>query len=118
MVHQASFPVQQLRSAIDNSSVNLANGLMAEADAENWHLASKQPDHVHAHARVGGGARAGGYQHAVIVSARFRRDGIIALDLDLGTKLGEVLNKVEDERIVIIDDQDSSAHKNIIPQRG
>ena len=118
MVHQAGFTVQQLRSAIYNSSVNLANGLMAEADAEDWHLTPEKPNHVHAHTRVGRGARTGRYQDAVIVSTRFRSDGIIALHLDLGTKLGEVLDKVEDERIIIIDDQDSSTHKNIIPERG
>ena len=96
--------VDDLRGPHDLAAEHLADGLMAEADAEDWHLAAERPDEVLADASVFRHARAR-RDHDALVMLRLDRGYrrlIIANDLDVRPEFRQQLVDIVGEGIVII----------------
>ena len=82
----AGFAVHQLRRADDVAAKGRADGLMAEADAEDRHLAGHVADEVDGDAGFLRRAGAGGEDDAVRVQGfdLFGRELVVAADDDVG----------------------------------
>ncbi len=109
MGDDARLAVAQLRSAGDGGAEGDGHGLQAEADAEDRQVGAGAPDDVDADAGVLGGAGAGREEDAVealapVVPAEPRV--VVAPDVDLCAELGQILDDVVDERVVVVDDED------------
>ncbi len=92
------------RRAHHLSAEHLADALMAQADAQQRAGWPQAADHLVRDARVRWIAGAGG-DHDVAGTQglqRVGRDGVIAIDLDFGPQLAEILHEVVGERIVVI----------------
>lgn len=100
--------MHQVRGAEDAAAVDVPDGLVAKADAEQRLLAGEGADHVAGHAGFGGRTRTRRDHHAVrIQRERFLdRDLVVAEDLLLHAELAEVLHQVVGEGVVVIDDQE------------
>ena len=99
--------VHETVGAHDVAAEVVADGLVAEADAEDGFLTGEGLDHVERHARLGGRAGAGRDEHAVGVKGERlgRRDLVVAEDALLHAQLAEVLDQVEGKGVVIVDDE-------------
>ncbi len=91
----------------DVSSEVLADGLVAEADAEDGDLAGEGFDHGDGDAGFGGRAGAGGDEHAFGLEGDgfFYGDLVVSEDALLDAESTEVLDEVEGEGIVVVDDK-------------
>ncbi len=102
------FPVHQFAGADDIAAKDLANRLMAEADAEDWRAAAKLPDDVAADASFVW--RAGAGRNADVARRQLadfiHTDGVVANDFHFRAQLAEVLNEVVGEGVVVIDDEE------------
>ena len=103
--------VDQLGSAADPGPVDVADDLVAEADAEDGQRVPEVADDVDRQPGVARVARPGRDQHPVRVEGANVGDGpaVVAPHLRLRSQLAQVLDQVEDERVVVVDDQDPQA---------
>lgn len=92
-----TFAMHLARRADHVSSKKLADGLMAEADAQNGFLPGKCFDDINADTSVRGGARAGRNKDALgIETFRLRRsEFVIAENAHIHPQLAEILDQVE-----------------------
>lgn len=99
--------MHQAPGADDIAAEDMADALMAQADAEDRRALAKGLDDVATDACLLRRAGAGG--HADVVRLHLgdllQRDLVIAMDLHLGPHLAEVLDEVVGEGVVIVDDQ-------------
>ncbi|MNH25994.1 hypothetical protein D3C79_860220 [compost metagenome] len=105
--HRAGLAMHHLAGAHYITTEGLANGLVAQAYAEDRQLAGKVLDGLQRHTGFSRGARAGGDDNALGVQGFDLGDGqfVIANDLDLCTQLAEVLHDVVGEGVVVVDHQ-------------
>ena len=115
-MYRAGLTVQKFWGTVDHCTEHLTNRLVAEAYPEDRNLAAEGSNHVHADSGVGRGTGSGRDEHTVVTTTCIWSNRVIATNIDLRTELGQVLNEVEDERIVVVDDENPSAHDPIIPQ--
>ena len=102
-----SFPVQKFGCPIHCCAVSRSDRLVAEAHTEDRDLPCALADDAHADPGILWGARSWGEQNSVVGAHLFDGDLVIAFHRDLSTKLSEVLDDVEDERVVVVDDEDA-----------
>jgi hypothetical protein len=100
-------PVHDLPRPHHLAAERLADGLVAEADAEDRHAAGETRDGSERDARLVRRARPGREDD---VGRRqlldpFHRQLVVAEHAHFGTELFEVLHKVEGKRIVVVDHQ-------------
>ena len=90
--------------ADDFAAKDFADGLMAEADAEDWHLAAEFANDLLRDSRVARDAGAWRKDDGIVFLCAdvFDRRLVVADDLDLGAELAEQLEDVVGEGIVII----------------
>jgi hypothetical protein len=105
--HRAGLAVHDLAGADYIAAKGLADGLMAQAHAQNRQLAGEVLDDVNRDAGFGRGARAGRNDDALGVEGFDFGNGefIVAHDFDLGAQLTKVLHNVVGKRVVVIDHQ-------------
>src|SRR4029077_7007222 len=102
------FPVHQFRGARNFASVNFADTLVTEANAEQWDSRSEFTNDVATDSRVARPARSGRDADAFrnklsnVSQARL----VIAFHQNVGAQLAENLREVVGERIVIIDQEE------------
>ena len=108
MANFAGFAVEEFGRANDFSSECGADGLMAEANTEDWKFPFETLDEFDGDAGFSGRARAGRNDNAV----RFAADNfvhgnfIIAMHFDGATEFAQVLRQVVSERVVVVEQQD------------
>ena len=105
--HLGRLAVQQLRGAGHGRAVRGRDRLVPQAHAEDRDVAGALADDGHADAGVLRGARAGAEQDAVELAGLVRGHLVVAAHDDVGSQLGQVLDQVEDERVVVVDDEDA-----------
>ena len=108
VVHARGLAVAQLGRALDDRAERLAQGLVAEADAEHRAPGGRAAlDDLDAASGVGRCPRTGADQHAVgLVREGHDVGGVVATHHRLGPELREVLDEVVDEAVVVVDDED------------
>ena len=99
--------MHQLLGVDDLAAEGLADALVAEAHAENRHLAGEFLDQRHRDARLVGRARAGRNHDMVGLERRdlLHRDLVVAEYPHLLAQLAEILHQVVGEGIVVVDHQ-------------
>src|ERR1700722_8321948 len=104
----AGFAVHQFLSANDATTEGGANGLMAEADAENGNFSGETPDERDADAGFLGRAGAGRYKDTFGAQGGdfVERDLVVAAHFELLAHLAEILGEVVGEGIVVVEEQD------------
>ena len=100
--------MDQLGGAVDPAAVDVADDLVAEADAEDGQLGPEVADDVDREPGVAGMPRPRRDHHPVRVEGAHVGDGpgVVAPHHRLGAQLPQVLDQVEDERVVVVHDQD------------
>src|SRR5260221_5048507 len=106
MADGAELAMHGLRRANDVAAEDLADRLMAETDAEDRKIAGAA-DEVEADAGAVGIARSRRDNDTLRLQGERGLDGhgVVALHHDLGAELAEIVAKVADEAVVIIDEQ-------------
>src|SRR5260370_11479817 len=101
----ARFAVKKFRSAEDFAAEGGANGLVAEAHAEDGKFSGQALDEFHGNAGLLRRARAWGNHDAFRISPDNLFDGnlVVAMHLDAATQLAEILREVVGKGIVVID---------------
>src|SRR5215203_412829 len=107
VAHGRGLAVHQPGGAVDRGAEGDAQGLMAEADAEQGH-GGAQPEQVEAHPGVLGPAGAGRQHDAVGLPGqhRLRALGVVAQHLHLRSGRRQQLHEVVGEGVVVVDHQD------------
>jgi serine/threonine-protein kinase len=108
VVDQGGLAVAQLRGALDDGPVDRAEGLVTQADPEHRPAdRGAAADDRGAGARVLGRPGTGTDQHAVdLVDEIDQAVDVVAPHHRLRAELGEVLDEVVDEAVVVVDDED------------
>ena len=106
--HVAGLAVHQLGRADHVAAKGRADGLVAEADAENRNLAGHVADEVDGDAGLLRRAGAGREEDAVRVQGfdLVRGQLVVAADDDVGAELAHVLDEVVGEGVVVVEDED------------
>ena len=104
----AGLAVHDFRRANDASAESVADGLMAQADAEQRNFAPELADDFDDDAGFFRRAGAGGNHDAVGLLGGDIGEGdlVVAMDFELFAQLAEILRQVIGERIVVVDEQD------------
>ena len=105
--------MHELRCAHDVAAVDLTDALMPEAHTEYRNSSGKCGDHSVGKSGVFWSAGPGTNEHAVGSKFLDLLDGerVASMHERVGTKLAQVLDKVEDERVVVIEDEDACGHR-------
>src|SRR5207248_9624169 len=90
----------------DHPAEGLAEALVAEADAQDGHPAAQLADRRQRDAGVVRVARPRRDDQRAVAAQLGDRDGIVAVDLSLRAELGQVLDQVVGEGVVVVDDGD------------
>src|SRR5258706_3607910 len=116
MADRGSLAVHHLFRVHDNAAESLPDRLVAQADAEDRHLAGELFDERHRYARFVRRARSGGNHDMARfhLSDLLERDFVIAIDGNVLLELGKVLDKVVRERVVIVDHQQHKTSNYLI----
>ena len=103
----AGLTVHDFFRADDFATERVADGLMAEADAENGNFAGEVLDDGHAQTRFARRAGAGRNNDAFGAHAGdfVECDFVVAADFELLPHLAEVLRQVVGERVVVVEEQ-------------
>jgi len=114
-MHAAELAVHRLGGAHDLAAIDLADRLMAQADAQDRHGAIRLFDHLQADARLVGGAGAGRQDDAFGLHRQRlrRRNLVIADDFYLRPQLAQIMEEVVGETVIVID-QEQHATKPLI----
>ena len=105
--------MHDLGGAHDLTAVDLADALMAEADAEDRQPPRRRSTRSRRWRcpRSSGGPDPGDISRSARLRRRVGRgDRVIADDDRIGAELAEVLHEVVDEAVVVVDDDDARAH--------
>ena len=107
VVHRRHLAMHHLAGPDDIAAVHLADGLVAQANAQDRQLAGEVANGVHGDARLIRGARARGNHQPLGLQGfnLLNGDFVVAVYLHVGTQLGQVLHHVVGEGIVVIDHQ-------------
>src|SRR5713101_7141943 len=110
--------VEKFRSADDFSSKRSANGLMAEAHAENRKFPGKALDQLDGNARLLRRTRTGGNHDAFRLPPGnlFNGNLVVAMHFDLATQLAEVLREVVGKLIVVVEKQNHNGLNSTMPK--
>ena len=108
MVDLAGFAVHELAGADDVAAEGCADGLMAEADAEDGNFAGHVADEADGNAGFLRRAGSGRKDDALGIEGFdfFGRELVVAADDDVGAELTHVLDEVEGEGIVVVENED------------
>ena len=100
--------MHEAAGADDIATEDVADGLMAEADAEEGGGFTEALDHGAADASFLGGAGAGGDADVVWIELSYliQSDLVVAADFHDGSHLAEVLDEVVGEGVVVVDDEE------------
>ena len=112
--------MQQFGRASDHCTVSHTDRLQAQADAEDGHASAEPAHQIDADSGVLGRPRAGRQQDPVVgAHPVVGRETlvVVAPDVDLGPDLGEVVDDVVDERVVVVDDEDAYHEPNYVPRQ-
>ena len=105
VVHGRDFAVHQLFGADDAAAEGFADGLVAEAHAQNRQPAREMPYRLHRHARFFGRAGAGA-DHEILRREGgdfFKGDAVVAAYQHFLSEFAEVLDDVVGEAVVVVD---------------
>ena len=105
VMHAGQLAVHRFGRAHDAAAIDLADGLMAQAHAQDRHVAGGLFDHLQADAGLVGGAGAG-RQHDAFRLHRQRlggRDLVIADHVHLRAQLAQIMEEVVGEAVIVID---------------
>src|SRR5271170_4116453 len=104
----AGFAMHKLRGADDVASEGCADGLMAEADSEDWPLAGEALDERDEDAGVLRRTGAGREHEALGIEGLDLVDGelVVAADDHVGAEFTHVLHQVVGEGVVVVEDED------------
>ena len=113
VLDERAFPVDGFGRGADRSAVEAANRLMAEADADDRKFAVAKRDQPQQAAGFVGRSRAGrNDQNRVLRPRHFREDFLrgnaVAVDLHVVPAAAEFVDEVVDERVEIIEDEESA----------
>src|SRR5690348_13987788 len=89
----------------------LAHALVAEAHAEDGHLAGEVAKNLRRDARIGGGPGTRRDDDAAEGSELGGLHGVVAEHFGLAVELGHVLDEVVCEGVVVVDDREPSRHR-------
>ncbi len=108
VVDGGGLAVLDLAGVDDARAEGLRHALMAEADAEDGHLAREALDQLDADAGVVRGFGAGGDDDALggELGDFVEGDLVVAVDDDVGSQFAEVLVEVVGEGVVVIEEED------------
>src|SRR5215472_142103 len=103
----AGFAMEKFRSADDFSAKSCTNGLVAEANTEDWKFSGKTLDELDGNARFPRRTRSGRNDNALRAAAGdfFNGDFVVAMDFDVRTELTQILREVVGKRIVVVQQQ-------------
>ena len=103
--------VHRLGRAHDLAAIGLADGLMAQAHAQDRHAAVRLCDQLQADARLVGGAGPGRQHDAFGLQRQrlARGQRVIALDPHLRAQLAQIVEQVVGEAVIVIDQKDHGA---------
>src|SRR5260370_32599164 len=103
----ARLAMEEFGSADDFAAERGANGLVAEAHAEDGKFSGQALDEFHGNAGLLRRARAWGNHDAFRISPDNLFDGnlVVAMHLDAATQLAEILREVVGKGIVVIEKQ-------------
>jgi len=107
MIDRAGLAVHQVRGADHLAAEGLADGLMAEADAEDGDFAGHVTDERHQNAGLARRAGTGREQDAVGAECFDLLNGqlVVAMDFHLGTQFSKVLDEVVGKGIVVVENE-------------
>ncbi len=90
---------------------NTPDALVSETYAENWGAACKFADYGGRYPSLTRGARAGGDDHRARLDCHKIREAerVVADYFRCFAKLSEIASNVEDERIIVVDDDNQDA---------
>src|SRR5690348_3507966 len=108
MLDFRQFAMNRDRGAHDFAAERLADRLMPEADTEDRDARRGRSNQVETDAGLVRRARAGREHNGVGLGGDdgFRRHFVVAMHLDLGPELTEIVHEVEGETVVIVDQND------------
>src|SRR5262245_4204760 len=97
--------MHRLRRAHDAATIGLANGLMAEAHAEDWNRRAHRSDQLQADAGLVWRARTGRQYDALGCQLKHIGDGnlVVAVDLTARPKLAQEVDEIVGKAVVVID---------------
>ena len=100
----AGFAVEKFWSTNDFPAESRADGLVAEANAENGKFSGKPLDELDRDAGLLRSARTRRNNDALGLAAGdfFDSDFVVAMDFDIATQFAEILREVVSERIVVV----------------
>src|ERR1700730_8330593 len=90
----------------DQGAEGFTQRLVAEADAEDRHPSREVPDGLDGDPRLRRDTGAGRDDQGLVVLQPLHTDGVVAEDLRLGAELGQVLDQVVSERVVVVEHRD------------
>jgi hypothetical protein len=107
VVDLAGFAMHELRGTDDVAAEGCADGLMAEADAEDGDFSGHVADELYGDAGFVRGAGTRGKNDAVGCKRLdlLRGEVVVAADDDVGAELAHVLDEVEGEGVVVVEDE-------------
>ena len=108
VIDGAGFAVHEMGGADDLAAEGLADGLVAETDAEDGHFSGHVANERDENAGLAGCTGAGREQNALGPQSFHLLDGqlVVAIDLDLCAQFAQVLDQVVGERVVVVEDED------------
>src|ERR1700676_4344130 len=107
MLDGAGFAVEQFWRANDFPAECRADGLMAQAHAQDGKLSCEAPDELDANAGILRRARARRNHDAVWPAPGDFLDGnlVVSMDFDIASELAEILRQVVGEGIVVVEQE-------------
>ena len=109
MLDLRQLAMDRLGRADDMTTIGVADGLMAQAHAEQGDLVPRRMDQIKADARLPGAAGAGGQDNGVWPPRHHRGDTdfIIAMHADLSAKGAQVMHQVPGEAVIVVDERNA-----------
>jgi hypothetical protein len=111
--NKRGFSVHQLRCSHNIAAIDLSDALVAETHAKDRNASSEGRDYLVGKASVFGATRAGADEHTV--GGEFfdllNGERVASANERIGAKLAQVLDEVEDERVVVIENKDAGSHR-------
>src|SRR5256884_8210351 len=102
----AGFTMEKFRSADDFSAKSCTNGLVAEANTEDWKFSGKTGDELDGNARFPRRARSGRNDNALRAAAGdfFDAGFVVAVGFDVRAELAPILREGVSKRIVVVEE--------------
>ena len=105
--------MHELRCPHNIAAIDLTNALMAEAHTKHRHATSEVGDDLVGKACIFWSARAGADEYTVggELFDLFDAERVAAMHEGVGSQFAQVLDEIEDERVVVIEDKDAGGHR-------